>query len=245
MAQGKKGFILYADQIEVFKLLNNEQAGQLIKHVLAYVNDENPTLTNPLLEMAFVPIKQQLKRDLDKWEKRAERSKQNGKLGGRPPKPKKPSGLIENPEKPKKPVNVNVNVTDNVNVNVNGNVIDNNTYVEIQRIYNEVCLSLPKIKKLSDARKKAIKRFLKDNSLTDLGDLFKKVEASEFLTGKNDRNWTADFDWILKPSNALKIQEGRYDTKQAQNGKETRSEYVKRVLDAVEQGTQQAINNNI
>jgi len=222
MAENKKGFILYADQQEVFKALTDEQAGKLIKHILDYVNDESPISDDPIINLVFIPIKQQLKRDLEKWEKRAEKSRENGKKGGRPKglkeEPKEPTGFIENLTEPKKPVNdnVNVNVTVNDNVNDNVNVIDNNTYVEIQRIYNDVCLSLPKIQKLSQTRKNKIKGFLKDNTLQDLGDLFKKVQASDFLTGRKTE-WSADFDWIMKPANTLKIQEGNYDNKQKQN----------------------------
>jgi len=218
MAENKKGFILYADQQEVFKALTDEQAGKLIKHILDYVNDENPISDDPIINLVFIPIKQQLKRDLDKWEKRAEKSRENGKKGGRPKglkeEPKEPTGFIENLTEPKKPVNdnVNVNVTVNDNVNDKVNVIDNNTYIEIQRIYNEVCIDLPKIQKLSQTRKNKIKGFLKDNTLNDLGDLFKKVHTSDFLSGR-DGNWKASFDWILKPGNTIKIQEGNYDNK--------------------------------
>ena len=63
MAENKKSFILYADYINVFKELTNEEAGVLIKHLFSYVNDENPTLEDRLLKLTFEPIKQQLKRD--------------------------------------------------------------------------------------------------------------------------------------------------------------------------------------
>ena len=68
MAEDKKGFILYADLLPTVSLLKDEQAGKLFKHILKYVNDEDPILKDPLLSIAFEPIKQQLKRDLDKWE---------------------------------------------------------------------------------------------------------------------------------------------------------------------------------
>ena len=68
MAQDKKGFILYADQQELFNKLPNDKAGELIKHIFAYVNDENPTTDDLLIDLAFTPIKQQLKRDLIKFE---------------------------------------------------------------------------------------------------------------------------------------------------------------------------------
>jgi len=112
MAEGKKSFILYCDQRGVFNKLSDEQAGVLIKHIFAYVSDENPE-SDFVTELAFESIKQQLKRDLVKYEERADRSRENGSKGGRPPKPKKPSGLNKNPDEPKKPDTV----TDTVNVN--------------------------------------------------------------------------------------------------------------------------------
>lgn len=118
MATDKKGFMLYADQQELFNQLSNEQAGELIKHVFSYVNDENPKTDSLIINLAFTPIKQQLKRDLKKWEQRADRSRENGLKGGRPPKPKEPSGLIDNPDEPKEPDRVKVSdiVIDKVKV---------------------------------------------------------------------------------------------------------------------------------
>ncbi len=118
MAEGKKGFVLYADQKELFDKLPNEKAGELIKHIFKYVNDEDPETDDLLIDLAFIPIRQQLKRDLVKWEHSANNSRENGKLGGRPKKPKEPSGLNDNPGEPKEPVIVNVKVNDTVNVKV-------------------------------------------------------------------------------------------------------------------------------
>ena len=81
MAENKKSFILYADQIGLFKKLTDVKAGKLIKLIFDYVNDENPQVDDLLLQIAFEPIKLQLKRDLHDWEKtKAERS-ESGKLG--------------------------------------------------------------------------------------------------------------------------------------------------------------------
>lgn len=44
-------------------------------------------------------------------------------------------------------------------------------------------------------------------------DLFKRVEASDFLTGRNGE-WTAcGFDWLLKENNIIKVLEGNYDNR--------------------------------
>jgi predicted phage replisome organizer len=85
-------------------------------------------------------------------------------------------------------------------------------YQLIADMYNETCVSFPRLKSLSDSRKKAIKARLNTYSAEDFKTLFEKAEASEFLKGKNDRNWTATFDWLIKDSNMAKVLEGNYDS---------------------------------
>ena len=81
MAKDKKGFILYADQKALFDQLPNEKAGELIKHIFSYVNDENPITEDLIINLAFTSIKQQLKRDLVKFEETKEKRSEAGKAG--------------------------------------------------------------------------------------------------------------------------------------------------------------------
>ena len=60
MAENKKSFILYCDQKGVWDKLDDAQAGRLVKHIIAYVNDENPVAPDFVTELAFEPIKQSL-----------------------------------------------------------------------------------------------------------------------------------------------------------------------------------------
>lgn len=87
-------------------------------------------------------------------------------------------------------------------------------------LYHSICISFPKIRSLSESRKKAIKARLKTYSLDDFKLLFENTEASSFLKGKNDRNWTATFDWLLKDSNMAKVLEGNYADKDSTGRKE-------------------------
>lgn len=96
MAENKKSFILYCDIIHTIEKLDDVDAGKLFKHVLRYVNDMNPETDHLITQIAFEPIKQQLKRDLVKYVNLCERNKINSKNAGRP---KKSSGLIGNPKK--------------------------------------------------------------------------------------------------------------------------------------------------
>ena len=114
--QGKKSFVLYSDQREVFEELSNEDAGKLIKHIYAYVNDENPETEDKLLRLAFLPIKTQLKRDLKLWDDKKHLRSEAGKKGGLA-KASNATNVVAKPSNAtnslaKLPVNVNVN--DNV-----------------------------------------------------------------------------------------------------------------------------------
>lgn len=116
MAEGKKSFVLYCDIIHVIKKLPKEKAGELFMTILEYVNDKSPEVTDLSVDLVFEPIKQQLKRDLKKWDNYIEKQRLNGEKGGRP---KNPTLLTETQpliEKPKKADSVNVNVNDSVNV---------------------------------------------------------------------------------------------------------------------------------
>lgn len=85
-------------------------------------------------------------------------------------------------------------------------------YDKVKDLYNSICKSLPACKSLSDARKKAIKaRFNSGRTLADFEEVFRKTEASSFLTGGNDRNWQANFDWLIKDANMAKVLDGNYD----------------------------------
>ena len=112
MAEKKKGFILYSDIIHTIEKLTDEQAGVLFKHILKYVNDENPECKDLITEIAFEPIKQSLKRDLLKWGDKKQKRSEAGIAGAT-----KRWQNIANDSKRIKPIaNIAVNVNDNVSV---------------------------------------------------------------------------------------------------------------------------------
>lgn len=101
----------------------------------------------------------------------------------------------------------------NIDINNIKNNIDDNIYSHVIELYHEHCPSLPKIVKLTDARKKTIRTRLKTYTECDLVTAFDKAEASDFLR-KGSGTWNgASFDWIMNPRNIVKILEGNYDNK--------------------------------
>ena len=104
---------------------------------------------------------------------------------------------------------------------------ENTGYQQIADLYNDICKSFPRLSKLSDSRRKAIKaRMNQGYSVEDFKRLFEAAEASSFLKGQNDRNWSATFDWLVKDSNMAKVLDGNYaDRRQQAPEEERRSQY--------------------
>ena len=95
---------------------------------------------------------------------------------------------------------------------------------EVVDLYHEILPSLPSVLKITDARRKAITARIHDDLKTpsEWRVFFSRVGKSDFLTGKAD-NFRADLEWLCKPSNFLKVREGRYDPKNATSATTERS----------------------
>lgn len=119
----KDSFILYTEQKEIIDKLTDEQAGKLIKAIYQYAKDGTMPELDMLLEIAFIPIKQNLERNSEKWEDIKQKRSEAGKLGAKIKKQKQANQANANFALSKQTNEaVNVNVNDNVNVNVNENV---------------------------------------------------------------------------------------------------------------------------
>jgi hypothetical protein len=101
--------------------------------------------------------------------------------------------------------------------NING-IEDSKQEMEVVNFYNTVCDRLPRVEKLTHARKKLIQARLNEYTPEDMGEIFIRASKSDFLNGKSDRGWRANFDWILTRDNFLKIKEGNYDGITKNNG---------------------------
>lgn len=90
---------------------------------------------------------------------------------------------------------------------------DRINYKQIKDLYNDICISFPKLTVLSEKRKQAIKARYRTYCLAQFKEMFEKAEASDFLKGANSNDWQANFDWMMKDANFAKILDGNYDNK--------------------------------
>jgi hypothetical protein len=79
MSKEKKSFIAYYDWKETFDELPDAEAGALIKHIFAYVNNENPQTENIIIKAVFASIKNTINRDLEKWQNQLKQRSDAGK----------------------------------------------------------------------------------------------------------------------------------------------------------------------
>ena len=103
------------------------------------------------------------------------------------------------------------------------------SYKEIMNIYLEKCPTLPKVTKLTKTRRKHIKarwdEYDKDISVFE--KVFTLAGESDFLSGRNGKWKGCSFDWLIKPSNFVKVLEGNYN----RNNKKYVSELTQEELD--------------
>ncbi len=119
MAENKNSFIIYTDWKQDFEFLTNDEAGKLIKHLLAFASDENPTMENEdrLLQFAAQKMKSVMKKDLKKYEAVVQKRSEAGKKGGVNSGKSRTSKQIEANEANASTPKQNERVNDNVNVN--------------------------------------------------------------------------------------------------------------------------------
>lgn len=97
---------------------------------------------------------------------------------------------------------------------------DKTPYKVIVTLYHDRCKSYPKLRGLSDKRKKAIAARWKEyeHSLDVFRELFEKAETSKFLKGESESKWKADFNWLMNSENMAKVLEGKYDNQEPRLG---------------------------
>jgi len=171
---------------------------------------------------------------IDAYHAMAEKNRANGRLGGRKKNP------VGNPVASDTQPIVKATINDKpiTNNQVNTNIcppdgepdqkLPDCKHSEVIALYHQYLPTLRKVEVWNAVRQGYLrqrwrevaielsqnKTIQHDDVLNWWTDFFKHIESSKFLTGKvnskDGRAFTADLEWILKPSNFAKIVEGKY-----------------------------------
>jgi len=229
----KKGFVLYYDYRQHLDLLNENERGRLLAALLDYGEmGREPDLDGAVL-MAFSFIRAQMDRDAQKYAEICRKRSEEGRRGGRPPEAnannqkqaeaKEANAFLGNQSVAKKPdtetdTETGTDTETDTETGTDTDILpapppETTPHAEIVALYHEICTSFPRLRSVGDKRKKAITARWKEygHSIDAFRELFTLAEASDFLKGKNVKDWRADFDWLLCSSNMAKVLEGKYN----------------------------------
>lgn len=219
----------FFDWIEQVSALEDDEKGRLFVAILEYARSGEVPDMQGRESILFPVFKSQIDRDMESSAKQSE----NGKKGGRP---RTKTESKENQNKPKETKRKLTKANKEEEKDKDKEEDKEETpfsppsqggnpprpqipYDSIRDAYNEICASFPRCTAINESRKKAIRaRFNAGYTLDDFRQLFHKAENSSFLRGRNDRNWSATFDWLVKDSNMAKVLEGNYDDSGARSG---------------------------
>ncbi|EJW90460.1 hypothetical protein EVA_21438 [gut metagenome] len=122
--------------------------------------------------------------------------------------------IKENKIKEKKEDNISSN-DDKSNMPLDSSVGGVN-YQGIIQFYNSTMeqsgATIPKVKSIEGMRKKHVSARIREYGRNAFADMIRKAAASDFLNGRNERGFTATFDWLIRPANFVKVIEGNYDS---------------------------------
>ena len=121
--------------------------------------------------------------------------------------------------------NINKNIINKNNIkkiSTNVDIKESRNQIEIdfeklcelwnQQMIENSC-TIPQIQRITDRRKQAVLSRLREFSKDEILKVIENCARSDFLNGRNNRNFIASFDWAFLPNNFIKILEGNYNNK--------------------------------
>lgn len=82
----------------------------------------------------------------------------------------------------------------------------------INQILDDAGSSIPKLRRMTDARMKRLFALMQQYGNADIGEALRKAARSPFLNGRGKRNkFVANIDWILDEEHFLDVLEGKFN----------------------------------
>lgn len=158
--------------------------------------------------------------EIKDYQEKCTKNRLNGKLGGRPSKTQVVTKWLpdETQNNPTVTLTNNQEPITNINTLVTSKLVDDCPHQLIIDSYHEIVPELPRVKILTDKRKKLLKaRWREDEKRQDVEfwrRFFTYVKTSDFLMGRTPSGWQANFEWLINSENFVKVIEGNYDKRE-------------------------------
>ncbi|MDE5717122.1 MAG: hypothetical protein K2I53_05805 [Lachnospiraceae bacterium] len=125
----KPSFLVYYDNEVIVLRLNDDEAGKLFKSLFPYGREEiRPDFNDsPALAMAFDILSMAIDRDKEKYVRRCDANRENGRKGGRPKKNQMETTETPKSERffpnPKKPIRIGIWIRITIRITISKRII--------------------------------------------------------------------------------------------------------------------------
>ncbi len=223
----RQSFIMYDVWAKYIVRLSDDCALQLARAICSYKLGLEIDIKDPTVAVIFESVKEQMDEDYKRYLKKCETNQRNrhkampsdktvvddGRRSSTVVDDGQRSGSDNDNEYDYDYDSDNISNSTTLTKTENLNNTSTSAVQKVVEEYNKT--SFPKVQKLSDQRRKAVKARLNSFSLDEIIRGIQIAEASPFLHGNNNRNWKADFDWIMGvksggDQNLTRILEGAY-----------------------------------
>lgn len=201
----RNSFVFYMSWGRMIRKLDKDTKCDLIDAMIDYESGKEPSFETATAEAIFESLQDTLDADAEKYENRVTRAKKGAEKRWH----ESENDACEDLSIDKHMLNdacedlsidkhgVYDNEYDYV-LNKSNSITTTTTSSQVQKVveeYNKT--SFPKVQRLSDQRRKAVKARLKSFSLDEIVKAFQIADSTPFMHGSGDKNWVADFDWIM------------------------------------------------
>lgn len=214
-----KYFQIFTDKRKLIELLTDEEAGRLFKAVFAYADGDAQYdfSADRAVKMLYTILTEQIERDFENYSRLCEVNSRNGKKA----KKKRPlttaSDRIQEEEKEKEKEEDKEEEKEEYSQAFGGTAAGERSEefcIEVVDSYNEARGKLPRVKKLTDKRRRLISnadRLLKELGINSFREFFQMAAQSCFLNGDSGKWKGCSFDWLLEENNLVRVAEGVFD----------------------------------
>lgn len=223
----RDGFVLHEETMEQLAEFTDEEAGQLLKALIAHYKGEGRPETERIVRTVLVNAESRMDSDKDYYDRQAANGAKNKRTEAKQkpnasqteakksqteakPKPEpsqnEPSVFDFDYDSEKKDIS---GISDEIPRHPEADPED---LGEVMDAWNGI-ESIPPIKTLGTTRKRLLKARLREYGLPAVLNAVENIRGSTFLQGDNKNQWVITFDWFVKPSNFAKVLEGNYKNK--------------------------------
>lgn len=207
-----ESFNAYHSYLDTMEALNDAECGRLFRALLEY----SATGAAPELRgnerFVFPGMRSQIDRDIEKYNAKCARNRENGEKGGGqlpPNAPERPRTPPKDKDKDKDKDGFSASSNEDVCPSDDGRG-DVQTVIDA---WNSLGLNPIRGVAPGSTRKQILGGRLNQDGLPLILQAIENVRSSAFLNGQNNRGFTATFDWFIKPSNFQKVLDGNYNNR--------------------------------